>query len=109
MKEFEQLQSGAGELEGVTAHMVNDEITHWKATFRGPADTPYAGGRFVLDVQFPTDYPFTPPKVKFDTKVYHCNIHSSGGICLDILRDKWTPGLTVPKVCRLKCLLSLCG
>lgn len=48
MKEFEQLQSGAGELEGVTAHMVNDEITHWKATFRGPADTPYAGGAFCF-------------------------------------------------------------
>jgi len=75
-----------------------DNIFEWSATLMGPPDSPYAGGIFSLDIVFPVDYPFKPPKVSFVTKIYHCNINANGNICLDILKDQWSPALTISKV-----------
>ncbi|CAG7900916.1 unnamed protein product [Brassica rapa] len=71
---------------------------HWQATIMGPSDSPFAGGVFLVSIHFPPDYPFKPPKVSFRTKVYHPNINSNGSICLDILKEQWSPALTVSKV-----------
>jgi ubiquitin-conjugating enzyme E2 D/E len=87
-----------------SAGPVGDDMFHWQATIMGPDDSPYAGGVFFLDIHFPADYPFKPPKVHFTTRIYHCNINSNGGICLDILKDQWSPALTISKV-----LLSICS
>jgi len=87
-----------------SAGPVSEDIFHWQATIIGPEDSPYSGGMFNLNIQFPTDYPFKPPKVSFSTKIYHPNINSNGSICLDILRSQWSPALTISKV-----LLSICS
>lgn len=80
------------------------DMHFWVAQILGPAGSPYEGGIFSLKIEFPKDYPFKPPKVQFTTKVYHCNINDKGGICLDILKDNWSPALTISKV-----LLSICS
>ena len=64
----------------------------------GPDDSPYAGGVFFLNIRFPEDYPFKPPKCTFITRIYHCNINSNGSISVDILMDQWSPALTISKV-----------
>jgi ubiquitin-conjugating enzyme E2 D/E len=70
----------------------------WRGFIFGPTDSPYEGGIFNLSIEFPEDYPFRPPHVLFLTKVYHPNINASGSICLDILKDKWSPALSIAKV-----------
>ena len=80
-----------------SAGPIGDDLFHWQATIMGPTDSPFQGGVFFLAIHFPTDYPFKPPKVNFTTRIYHPNINSNGSICLDILRDQWSPALTISK------------
>ncbi|XP_019172307.1 PREDICTED: ubiquitin-conjugating enzyme E2 28-like [Ipomoea nil] len=87
-----------------SAGPVAQDMFHWQATIIGPNDSPYSGGVFQVTIHFPPDYPFKPPKVAFRTKVFHPNINNNGNICLDILKDQWSPALTISKV-----LLSICS
>lgn len=75
----------------------SENILVWKATIFGPEGTPYEGGSFEFDISFPTDYPYSPPKVRARTKVFHCNIKDTY-VCLDILGKQWSPALTISKV-----------
>lgn len=89
----------------ISAYPENDNnLFKWRAILIGPPGTVYEGGVFNIRLFFPDEYPFRPPKVKFLTKIYHPNINLNGDICLDILRGRWTPALTVRTV-----LLSICS
>jgi len=95
---------------GVQAAPKSEDIFQWYATIEGPSESPYEGGLFELSLTFPTDYPFKPPKVNFVTKIYHCNINANGSICLDILKDQWSPALNVSKVLlSISSLLHACN
>jgi ubiquitin-protein ligase len=64
----------------------------WRVTIPGPAGSPYEGGRFVLSVKFPDDYPFMAPRVYFMTPVYHPNVSRSGFVGVPILDTySWSP------------------
>jgi ubiquitin-conjugating enzyme E2 D/E len=93
---------------GCSCGVVNNDVYRWKAIIEGPHESPYEGGIFELDIFLPLDYPFSPPKIQFTTKIYHPNINSSGAICVDILKKTdggWSPALTMTKV--LLSILSL--
>ena len=75
-----------------------DDVFTWVASIIGPEGSPYAGGLFNLHIKFPVDYPFRPPTITFQTRVFHPNINAQGGICLDILKTEWSPALSIGKV-----------
>ncbi|KAJ5657656.1 uncharacterized protein N7484_001305 [Penicillium longicatenatum] len=94
----------------ITAAPVNEQedITHLRGSFPGPPGTPYEGGTYNIDIKIPTDYPFRPPVMKFETKVWHPNVSSqTGAICLDTLSSAWSPVLTIKSaLLSLQSLLS---
>lgn len=53
-----------------------DDLTHLRGSFRGPPGTPYEGGTYFVDIKIPVEYPFRPPLMKFETKVWHPNVSS---------------------------------
>ncbi|XP_059221456.1 ubiquitin-conjugating enzyme E2-24 kDa-like [Stomoxys calcitrans] len=81
-----------------------DNLYEWVSTILGPPVSVYKGGVFFLDIHFYPENPFKPPKLMFRTCIYHCNINSLGVICLDLLKDNWSPALTISKA-----LLSICS
>lgn len=87
-----------------SAGMLDNDIYEWQATIMGSKDGPYEGGIFYLNIKFTEDYPFKPPLCTFITKIYHPNINAGGSICLDILKENWSPALTISKL-----LLSICS
>ena len=85
--------------EGFSAGPVDDsDMFKWEASITGPEESPYEGGTFQLSIEFPKDYPYKPPKVEFTTKVYHPNVKNTGTICLDMLKDAWSPDISVGKM-----------
>lgn len=81
---------------GVIIDVKDNNIQKLVGRVEGPKDTPYDGGFFIVDIELEDAYPFVPPKMRFRTKVWHPNISSaSGAICLDILKDQWSPALTL--------------
>lgn len=74
-------------------------LYRWQATIEGPQGSPYEGGLFKLRILLPREYPFEAPVVNFITSIYHPNISSTGGdICLDLLKCRWSPSLSIGKV-----------
>ena len=88
----------------VTNKTNNVDYYKWNATITGPQQSPYENGIFNLEIIFPINYPFKPPCITFKTPIYHPNISKKGNICLDILKEHWSPALTISKV-----LLSICS
>ncbi|XP_014243920.1 ubiquitin-conjugating enzyme E2 N-like [Cimex lectularius] len=71
---------------------------YFHVAIAGPADSPFEGGSFKLELFLPEEYPMSAPKVRFVTKIFHPNIDKLGRICLDILKDKWSPALQIRTV-----------
>jgi len=83
---------------GISATPYADNLRYFAVAIEGPSETPYENGIFQLELFLPSDYPMTPPKVRFLTKIYHPNVDKLGRICLDILKDKWSPALQIRTV-----------
>ena len=83
---------------GISATPYQDNLRYFAVAIEGPGDSPYERGIFHLEPFLPADYPMGPPKVRFLTKIYHPNVDKLGRICLDILKDKWSPALQIRTV-----------
>ena len=77
MKDFE-----LNPIENISAGPGDDnDYFKWTLVIVGPKDTPWNGGIFFGKITFPMDYPWSPPKLRIDTKIYHSGVTLRGGIC----------------------------
>lgn len=97
-KESEQLEN----LSALGIILKKDAINPllWTITMEGPAKTPYEGGKFNISIIFPERYPFVPPSITFETKIYHPLIkNDTGKICENVyLGNSWKPVITIDQI-----------
>ncbi|EDV25913.1 Ubiquitin-conjugating enzyme E2 N [Trichoplax sp. H2] len=96
LKETERLLNEP--VPGIKALPDEQNARYFHVEVNGPKDSPFEGGCFKLELFLPEDYPMAAPKVRFVTRIYHPNIDKLGRICLDILKDKWSPALQIRTV-----------
>ncbi|KAI6229011.1 UBC core domain-containing protein [Aphelenchoides fujianensis] len=89
-------------IAGVEAVPRDDDVLVWTVVIEGPAGSLYEGGTFFLELNFTENYPFQAPKTiarftkaTFLTRIYHCNIDTSGRMNLGLGAANWNPCFTV--------------
>ncbi|MFH4977974.1 hypothetical protein AB6A40_004683 [Gnathostoma spinigerum] len=96
IKETQRLLSEP--VPGIQAVPDESNARYFHVVINGPEGSPFESGVFKLELFLPEEYPMLAPKVRFMTKIYHPNIDKLGRICLDILKDKWSPALQIRTV-----------
>ena len=96
VKETQRLMSEPA--PGISASPHEDNLRYFDVMIQGPVGSPYEGGCFKLELFLPDQYPMEAPKVRFLTRIYHPNVDKLGRICLDVLKDKWSPALQIRTV-----------
>lgn len=94
IKEYSELEDN----ENYKAEPVDGNNFLWRATLFGPAQSKIEGKEFDLELQFPNEYPYKPPKVRFLTPISNQHVSKEGKLCLDILDTAWSPALTIDRV-----------
>lgn len=87
-------------VEGFRVKLVSDEnLFEWEVAIFGPPRTLYEGGYYKALLRFPSDYPYSPPTMRFLTKCWHPNVYENGDLCISILH----PPIDDPQSGELPC------
>ncbi|KAH8322845.1 hypothetical protein KR059_008842 [Drosophila kikkawai] len=104
MRELQDMQTESP--EGIKLLINERDALDIQALIEGPIGTPYAGGIFRIKLTLNNDFPSTPPKAIFLTKIFHPNVSLSGEICVNTLKKDWKPDLGIKHILiTIKCLL----
>jgi ubiquitin-conjugating enzyme E2 W len=94
---------------GLSVKISGKNVRLWVITLSMPDNSIYAGDKYKLRVQFPNDYPTSPPSVYFlPPTPRHEHVYTNGDICLSLLGKDWRPIMTAQSIAQA-IFSILCG
>ncbi|KAH9980431.1 ubiquitin-conjugating enzyme/RWD-like protein [Russula compacta] len=104
MRELKDLRTSPP--EGIRVQLSDESLLDVVGIIEGPDGTPYQGGYFRVKFEFTEEFPATPPKCWFATKIFHPNVSSAGEICVSTLKKDWKSSYGIGHILvTIKCLL----
>jgi len=104
MKELTELRKNPP--EGIRVITSDENMLDVTGIIEGPEGTPYAGGYFKVKFKFTEEFPASPPKCWFATKIFHPNVSGAGEICVNTLKKDWKSEYGIGHILiTVKCLL----
>jgi len=99
-------------VEGIYCDLVDESnVFEWRIWLEGSKSSAYEGGIFQMRLEFPKDYPMSPPKLNMLSEFWHPNIYKNGEVCISILHppindpmsgerpeERWLPTQTVSTI-----------
>lgn len=82
----------------VNVDLQDDNLFTWFVTLKSQDTTRFSTEDIRAEISFPNSYPFNPPKLRFLTPVNHISVGPNGNVCMDILKDAWSPAFTAEMV-----------
>ena len=76
------------EKNGIYIQFDEKDLMKARALIIGPSDTIYENAYLFFNIEFPKNYPFSPPSVRYISQNnvrIHPNIYTNGKVCLSIL------------------------
>ncbi|EJW05093.1 hypothetical protein EDEG_00806 [Edhazardia aedis USNM 41457] len=74
------------------------DLLNWRCSFPGPNLDLYKDSYYFVRLHFKKEYPFKPPQVVFEKKVFHPNVYTDGSVCLDIISSAWKPTMNIMQI-----------
>jgi ubiquitin-conjugating enzyme (huntingtin interacting protein 2) len=94
MKELQDLTEDKDNSGIYAAPVQESSLTTLRGWFFGPGNTPYEGGKYVIRISLENEYPFKPPRMQFETKIWHPNVSQT--VCLPRLDFSSNPAQPSP-------------
>ena len=96
-KEFQIVNDEPFPSLGISVGLKQNNYFKWEITIFGPDDTDYAEGIFKLGIEFKEEHPYLSPTIKFETKIYHCNVSEEGDINIPCI-NYWNENISMSQV-----------
>ena len=111
VKDVREIMKNPLEEHGIYYFHNETDMLKGQAMVIGPKGTPYENGYYFFELEFPADYPHSPPKVTYHTNDgmtrFNPNLYKSGKVCISVLNtwrgEQWTACQTISSI-----LLVLC-
>ncbi|KAI0248424.1 ubiquitin-conjugating enzyme/RWD-like protein [Lactifluus subvellereus] len=104
LRELKELRTSPP--EGIRVQLSEESVLDVVGIIEGPEGTPYQRGYFRVKFEFTEEFPASPPRCWFTTKIFHPNVSSAGEICVNTLKKDWKPSYGIGHILvTIKCLL----